>query len=267
MIKRLPLFLILLTSQLLLSQQSDIVISGSVKNYSQNGIKDVHIINLNTKAGTVTNANGQFELAVSIGDSLRFSNIQYQNMKIYIIPKISREKKVVVYLFDKTNQLDEVFVKRKMVGILGIDLKKTPVDRRAEALRKIMDFSKIDMTIQEADDHIDKRVRPPAVNTDPVGNFGASAKAVIPFKDSERMWALRRKLEYKKRFPAEVKAAFGDNFFFKQLKIPKERFHHFLEYCNPLGIEDLYQNNKILEVIKIFRKESISYRKLIEKNN
>jgi len=267
MIKKVPAFFLLFFMSLYLSSQNTrVLISGNAKNTSFVPIKDVHIINLNSKLGTVTDTDGLFEIAVSKGDSLLVSSIQYQNEVIIITSKIINEKKLMLHLLVLTNQLKEVFVKKKMTKVLGIDLKKTPVDRKAEALKKTMDFSKIDMKVVEADDYIDKHVRPPVINTDPVGNFGSSAKAFIPFKDSEKLWALRRKLAYNKGFPFQIKSELGDNFFFKQLKIPKERFYHFLEYCNPLGIEQLYKNNNILEVIKILRKESESYLKLIEKN-
>jgi hypothetical protein len=57
----------------------------------------------------------------------------------------------------------------------------------------------------------------------------------------------------------------GEDFFFIQLKIPKERYYHFLEYCNPLGIEKKYKNGEILEVIEILKNESSNYLKIINK--
>ena len=267
MIKKLPAFFILLfISQLTVSQNTRKLITGTVKNTSLVAVKDVHIINLNTREGTITNENGVFEISVTKGDSLLISNILYQNEIIKINDKTLKKQRLQIYLLNQTNQLEEVFVKKKLDGVLGIDLHKKPTDKRAEVLREIMDFSKVDMKIVEKDDYIDKRVRPQIVQVDPVGNFGAKASIGIPFKYSERMWALRRKLEFRKRFPLELKSLLGEKFFFKQLKIPKDRFHHFLEYCNPLGIENLYKQDKILEVIKILRTESKSYLILIKNN-
>ena len=266
MIKKLSaFFILLLTSQLLISQNTRKLIVGTVKNTSLVAVKDVHIINLNTRKGTITNNKGVFEISVAEGDSLLISNILYQNEIIKIDANTLKSLQLNIYLLNQTNQLEEVFVKMKLDGILGFDLHKKPVDRRAKALRKIMDFSKVDMEIVEKDDYIDKRVRPQIVQVDPVGNFGAKVSIGIPFKHSERMWALRRNLEFRKRFPTELKTLLGEKFFFKQLKIPKDKFHHFLEYCNPLGIENLYKTHKILEVIKILRAESKSYLNLIKK--
>ena len=128
-----------------------------------------------------------------------------------------------------------------------------------------MDFSKVNMKVIEGNDYTDERVRPPINETDPTARFaGAGGTAVIPFKGSERLWALRKKLAQKKAFPYKILSELGDKFFFDTLKIPIDKYFHFLEYCNPLGIENLHKEGKLLEVIKILRRESISYHKIIK---
>ena len=90
------------------------------------------------------------------------------------------------------------------------------------------------------------------------------ATIVMPFKYSERLWALRKELAQKRAFPYKIMSELGEKFFFDELKIPIEKYFHFLEYCNPLGIEDLYKNGRTLEVIKILKEESESYLKIIK---
>ena len=78
--KKAPAFLLFFfTIQVLVSQSSSTSIFGFIKNTSFVGVKDVHIINLNTKIGSVTDQDGLFTIAVSKGDSLLISSIQYQN--------------------------------------------------------------------------------------------------------------------------------------------------------------------------------------------
>ncbi|MDP4599932.1 MAG: hypothetical protein NWS84_02165, partial [Polaribacter sp.] len=86
----------------------------------------------------------------------------------------------------------------------------------------------------------------------------------IAFKNSEKLWALRKELEQKKAFPYKLLAELGDKFFFDDLKIPLDNYFHFLEYCNPLGIEKMHKEGKLLEVIKIIRTESVTYLKIIK---
>jgi hypothetical protein len=150
------------------------------------------------------------------------------------------------------------------MGRLGVDINAVPTDKRDSLLRNVMDFSNVNMKKAEADDYIDKRVRPQIVNTDPNSKFvGAGAAIVMPFKDHESI--LRKKLARQKAIPYKILSELGEQFFFDELKIPKDNYFHFLEYCNPLGIEDLHKENKTLELIKIFQKESKTYLKIIKK--
>ncbi|SEB45601.1 hypothetical protein SAMN04489761_0825 [Tenacibaculum sp. MAR_2009_124] len=54
---------------------------------------------------------------------------------------------------------------------------------------------------------------------------------------------------------------FGNHFFFEELGIPKEKYHHFITFCSHSNAEELYQNNKTFELIELLKKESILYHK------
>ena len=56
---------------------------------------------------------------------------------------------------------------------------------------------------------------------------------------------------------------FGETFFKNDLKIPMKKLYNFLEYCNPLGIEDLYKQNRKIELINVLKNESSTYLLLI----
>jgi hypothetical protein len=230
-------------------------------------VNNANIIHLKTNQGTFSSDAGEFRIFVSEGDSLRISSVQHITKKIIITKSNLETKKLVLTLKLNTYTLDEFDLKRhNLMGRLGIDSKDIPVNERDSLLTKLMDFSEINMNIVEADDYIDERVRPHLNNVDPTAAFaGAGTGASIPFKNSERLWALRKKLDRQKAFPYKILSELGENFFFKKLKIPIENYFHFLEYCNPLGIEDLHNQGKLLEVIKILQTESTSYLKIIKK--
>ena len=257
------LFFITLTS---LSQDKKALISGQVID-SLGIVKNANIINLKTNQGTFSSDDGSFRIFVSVGDSLQISSIQHITKKIKIDKFIYSRKSIKIILKSNIYVLDEFDLKRhNLTGRLGVDIKDVPNNRKDSLLRDVMDFSKINMKIVEADDYIDKRVRPQIVRTDPTMAFiGAGSKAIIPFKYSERLWALRKKLARKKAFPYKILSELGEKFFFEELKIPIENYFHFLEYCNPLGIEKLHKEKRLLELIKVLQKESSSYLKIIKK--
>lgn len=207
-----------------------------------------------------------FRIFVSEGDTLSLSSIQHISTKIVISKKIIKKRKLNILLKSNIYTLDEIELKRhNLSGRLGIDTKTVPTNKKDSLLRNVMNFSKVNMNIVEGDDYTDARVRPHVNNTDPTARFaGAGGAAVIPFKGSERLWALRKKLAQKKAFPYKILSELGEKFFFDALKIPIDNYFHFLEYCNPLEIEELHRKGRLLEVIKILRRESISYLKIIK---
>ena len=262
--KKLLQFFFLFFTIISLSQEKRTLITGKVVD-SLGIVKNANIINLKTNQGTFSSDTGHFSIYAAIGDALQISSIQYVTKEITISKKSIENKSLNIKLIPNTYVLDEFELKRNhLMGRLGVDINAVPTDKRDSLLRNVMDFSNVNMKKAEADDYIDKRVRPQIVNTDPNSKFvGAGAAIVMPFKDHESI--LRKKLARQKAIPYKILSELGEQFFFDELKIPKDNYFHFLEYCNPLGIEDLHKENKTLELIKIFQKESKTYLKIIKK--
>ncbi len=265
MIKNLVIIFLLVSTISSKAQQDNFWLYGKLKD-SSNVVKNANIINLKTNKGTFSNDFGDYKIIVSVGDTLQFSSVQHKTVYRIINDFIYRSEVLDVFLTNSTYELDEVVLKTNdLDGFLSLDLKKTPEDKRAEALKKTMDFSNVNMKAVYNGDYIDQRVRPPMNNVDPTAMFaGAGGGVSIPVKFSERLWALRRDLDFKTNFPKKILSEFGEPFFENDLGIPPEKYYNFLEYCNPLGIEDLYRQNRKMEMILILKRESITYLKITE---
>ncbi|WP_088322681.1 hypothetical protein [Polaribacter tangerinus] len=264
--KKLFLLVLIFNSFFLCSQERRTLINGKVSD-SLSTVKNANIINLKTAQGTFSSENGIFRIFVKAGDSLRISSIQHKTSFVKITKEIILNKLLSVRLNNQTIVLDTFELKRhNLMGSLSIDSKSVPTNKKDSLLNAVMDFSEVDMKVVELPDDMDK-VKPPIVNTmsGAIAMAGAGATANIPFKYSERLWALRKKLARKKAFPYKILSQLGEKFFFEELKIPVDNYFHFLEYCNPLGIENLHKEKKLLEVIKIFQTESKSYLEIIKK--
>ena len=265
MLKKLLIALLFLSTTIY-AQQKRKLITGRVSD-SLAVIKNANIINFKTKQGTFTSNKGLFRIFVSEGDTISVSSVQHAPKKIIITDTILEQRNINVVLKSAVYSLEEFELKRhNLMGRLGIDTKDVPENKQDSLLRKVMDFSNIDFNQEDFElDAIDN-ARPPIVNTmaGAMPMVGGGAAATIPFRGSERLWAMRRNLEYKKAFPYKILSELGEKFFFDQLKIPIDRYFHFLEYCNPLNIETLYKEGKLLEVIKILRAESEPYLKIIK---
>ena len=233
-------------------------------------VYNAHIINLNTKQGTFTNEDGEFRILAKENDSLQISFVGYKTI-IYTVKKTNfgMLKKSFV-LKKETYILDEVELKKtNLIGSLELDVKETPDDKINNLVTDLVNgIKKIDFR-KDVVSNIDQIDRMKAPNmqkqTDPVSKF-AGAGANISFgKDqyAEAKRELRKKIIFKENFPKMLLSRFGGKFFFVDLQIPKEKYYHFLEYCNPLDIEELYKSGKILELIKILQQESKTYLKVI----
>lgn len=107
---------------------SQVRIKGVVKD-SIDVIPDVNIINLNTKIGTNSNLDGEFQLLVRLGDSIQFTSIQHKKAIFYIAAITLKEKFLNVRLQQKTYALDEFELKKhNLSGFLGVDLNAIPED-------------------------------------------------------------------------------------------------------------------------------------------
>ncbi len=256
MIKRLLPLLFFITSMLSYSQVNDkFWILGKVKD-SAGIVKDVHVVNLASKVGTYTNDFGDYKIVVSIGDTLQFTSVSHQTVKRTINNFNFSNGVLDVFLPIKTVELDEFELKRNdLSGFVSLDVKRTPVDWRAEALKRNMDLSKIDVYGGWNDDHINSRVRPPAALVDPTrrfvgagGSFGGGGKI-------DRRKARIKKITSSKFSRDKIYDICGAEFF-QKLKIPEKEVLNFIDYCVQFDLIELYDKDLVLELAILLEKKA-----------
>ncbi len=233
-------------------------------------VSNAHIINLKTNQGTYTNEEGEFRILAKVNDSLQISFVGYKTTFFKVKIKNFGLFQNEIILEKEALELDEIILKKHdLIGSLGVDTKKTPKDIGKEKSKTALDFSMIDFEkiVSTTVDDIDRSKAPNMQKeTDPTAKFAGvgSGFSAGPDKYAAEKRRLRRLIKFKENFPKKLLSEFGEKFFFDELKIPKEKYHHFLAYCSPLNIEKKHKNGNILEVIKILRQESKSYLKVID---
>ena len=234
------------------SQEKYALISGKIISAS-NAVGNVHIVNLNTKLGTVSNDGGEFEMLVSLNDVLLFSSIEYKIKEIIITDNFIKYKKLVVELIPFINELNEVFIEG-LTGNLNYDLKKVPIDT----------LPKHSFFLKPGDL---KKALPPDLHGSKkapyVGFFPPIPGSVsLPDAGYEAEQRLKREISRKKQFPSKIIKQFGLAYFTDKLLIPEDKIDHFLAYCEDRNIINEFYKNNLLEVIKILREESTAYNAL-----
>ena len=266
--KKLILIAILLFSSNLVAQKSNVFLRGMVRD-SLNLIKDVHVVNLNTLKGTYSNDYGQFRISVSLGDTLEFTSVQFETVKKVITDGIFFSKKLNLILKNKNYVLNEITVKKhNLIGDLRTDRKKVPLDTIALKGKKLSNI--IDNISKESQKGIlntrsvkqSKLAEKSMRNADPTRSFnGANLMGIvngiinlIPKKKKNRL----SKKEINEVLKNKLLTDFGSDFF-EELKIPRSQIIPFIEYCKQFNIEDLYRENKRLDIIKLLEDKSHIY--------
>ena len=260
------LFLALTATQLMSSQEDRKILFGLI--YDDNGIlENAHIGNVTNDQATFSNKNGEYRIFARPTDSIKYTAVGHQTYIEKLTENDFNIYRKVTTIKKRDYELDEVILKKtELTGALTTDVNDTPSDRKADALTKTMDFSKIKKKGIAEDRLVTKRLRPNVATTDPTKEFqGFGPTLKLSSSNASKLKKLRKELAFKKTMPAKLLNELGEDFFFEELKIPVEKYYHFLEYCNPLGIEALYRNNKKLEVIKILREQHVPYLKLLRK--
>lgn len=208
--------------------------------------------------GTISNDNGEFEIRVSVNDTLLISSIEYEKRKINIHKFHVKFKSIEIQLISAINILDEVFL-HGLSGNLNSDLNKTPLDTLPKH-NFAFKLSDLDKKLPGDEYGYFEKVNAESF-TNPLYIRGGGQGSKID-RRLEAFRKLKAELKTKKDFPSKIKSDLGIDFFTKKLNIPEEKINHFLGYCEYRNIVEQYTKNNLLEVIKILQEESKTYNEI-----
>lgn len=120
-----------MVSSFVFSQNDTLVsrIEGTVVNVETRlPINNVHVINTTRIKGTVTDGNGFFELNAKVNDTLLFSYLGFETIKVRVTNDWIKNKSAKVAITEKAYALEEVVVnKYNLTGFVEVDTKLIPV--------------------------------------------------------------------------------------------------------------------------------------------
>lgn len=96
---------------------------------NQRPLESVHVINLNRVVGTITNAQGEFQIPASVNDTLFFSYLGFKSQKIRVTNDMFRFGGTKIALTELAYALEEVVLQPyQLTGYLEIDVKNLPIN-------------------------------------------------------------------------------------------------------------------------------------------
>ena len=123
--------LVTLFANPLFAQQNGLIqkVSGTIINDNTSlPLQNVNIINLNKVTGTISNSMGNFEIAVSLNDTLHLSLIGFKSLEIRVTNDWIKNKTTKIQMTEKAIALEEVVVRPyDLTGYLEVDSKLIPI--------------------------------------------------------------------------------------------------------------------------------------------
>ncbi|MGD1946279.1 MAG: carboxypeptidase-like regulatory domain-containing protein [Croceivirga sp.] len=92
-------------------------------------LESVHVINLNSVVGTITNQEGRFKITAAVNDTLYFTYLGFKPQKVRVTNDMFKFDDTKIALTELAFALEEVIVRPyQLTGYLEIDVKNLPVN-------------------------------------------------------------------------------------------------------------------------------------------
>lgn len=241
-------FILFLAGYTGVKAQDRVIVAGRVQGDSVY-LEDIHILNLSSREGTISNAYGEFQIPVKLNDTLLFSSLQFHSLGIVVGPAVIENKRMDVVLISKIEELDEIELKgHDLDGYFYVDTK------RLNDSLPLMSDEAVDFSNQGFDDPASGNyIVPPANILGLLSKIGTKKR-----KENGQEQNYNAAL---KEAPDKIRAELGDEFFIKYIGISETQIRQFIVFCQFKNVLDLYVEGRIMEVIDLMLKEKEAYRK------
>lgn len=128
MTKKLLLLLFIVAAPMLFAQDIDRTkVSGKIHVPQGEDAEGISVYNISAQKGTITNADGSFEIEITENDRIQITALQYQSFTVIVDKGVVERKVMNIFLNSAVNQLEEVVVRPyDLSGNINVDVKKIP---------------------------------------------------------------------------------------------------------------------------------------------
>lgn len=235
----------ILTSQFSFSQNEELL-QGKILNQNR-PIKDVDIINFNTKVQSTSDTFGNFFIAAKKNDLLVFISKDYEVKKLLINSKLFDNNSLIVILNLKAEELREVVITNTPTIKLSTDKK--------------YEQSKLDQYTTEKFDNTESHQEMRNGTFVNGLNFVSIGKKLLDLISKEKEPAKEDEQEIE--FAVLAKNTCDQKFFTNNLKLKPDEIDLFLQFCDidPKS-KALIKNHNILSMMDFLSAKNIEFQKL-----
>lgn len=256
--KNLLIILFFLSSGLtiLAQTQERVMISGTIKMPPGDDFDGISIFNVNTNRGTVTNNDGEFEIAVAIGDRLRVSSVQFQEFTVIIDQGIIDAGQMNITINEVVNLLPEVVVNPyDLTGNVNVDVVRLQVVELPDTL-----------TAADVADPYNGVVTSPRneamAESDNIPRLVNGLNFVNLFKELLIQTREEQVQQTEANIDEEVRLLISDEFFKEYVDIEAEKIPEFIFYADDMGLdEEMLKEGNELDLIDFLIQQGKNFKK------
>src|SRR5690606_21585672 len=115
-------------SPILIAQDIDrVIVEGKIHVPKDEDAEGISVYNISSQQGTVTDAEGAFEIAIAENDRLQIFALQYKTFTVVMDEGVIKQQKLNIFVNPAITQLDEVVIRPyDLSGNVRADVEKIP---------------------------------------------------------------------------------------------------------------------------------------------
>ncbi|WP_424494592.1 hypothetical protein [Salinimicrobium sp. GXAS 041] len=222
------------------------------KIHSDSDLSDIYIniINITRETGTVNAPSGEFEIEAAVNDSLLFSSVQYESVKVTVSEEVFKNGFLNIWLKENVNELAEV-------KISNIDLS----GNLKEDISNIPTFTQADMGFGMSDKPLPTSIERKLFTAGGVqkrGQVTVSLDGILNTLNGKiKMLQKAKENQDLDNLVIDGMNALPEKFFVIDLKIPQTEIKNFVYFCTETsGFKNLLRKEKLLELIEFYQRKA-----------
>lgn len=246
-------------------------VAGKIHVPNDDDPEGINIYNVSSQKGTITNADGSFEIEIAENDRVQITALQYQSFTVIIDRGIVERKRINIIMNPSVNQLDEVVVRPyDLSGNINVDVKKI----HTYAVNKDWDLGYENLEYgyhfeQDLQTAIAGNAAEEALHGNNLTNganilgiLAGAVSLIFPKKDKSTPV---EKIETGNSLSNNLQQRFSKNFIASTFEISEEKAVDFLYFAQENGLEQrLLKPENEMELMEFLLKKSKEYKERSE---
>tara|TARA_R110002049_G_scaffold126208_2_gene282147 strand:+ start:1274 stop:2008 length:735 start_codon:yes stop_codon:yes gene_type:complete len=242
--RRLLVLVLFVTITNLVAQDGDRNLLRGTVIYRDINVPGLDVINITAENATITDEDGDFTIAVKLGDQLAFTAINYQIQIVTITKEILARNRLVIDVKEKVTELDEVVV--------------SPEDQEKFVNLKNEEFKKVEYEQDRTSDFVNVAQSQIEGGMQNGINFVNIFKALLKSKKDKKDTNVPQL-----KLSTVLRQVYEDDFFVTDLGLSQDKIDAFLLYCDDkIPSQDLLKKDNEFQLIDFLVTHSKTYLKL-----